>query len=442
VIVVSMSVASSRRVVITGYGVISPLGNTREQLWEALLAERSGVKRLQRLPAESLPSPFGAECWDFTGHIDDFGPLDKEMKKTIRKGLKVMCREIQMGVAAAQLALVDAKLTPGSFNAERTGVLYGCDYLMTMPEEFSDAIRNTTDAAGFHFEQWGEKGLPKIDPLWLLKFLPNMPASHVAIYNDLRGPNNSLTMREASANAALGEAYLTIARGHADIMLAGATGSRLHPMKTIQISLEEEIAQGENPVQLSRPFDLHRTGSVLGEGAAVLALEELTTAQQRGATIFGEVVGYGSSTVTNSQGVANLELAMTNVLQQALRTSGLTPEQIGHVHAHGLGTPHCDRQEAQAIQHVFQQRQQPVPVVAAKSYFGNLGAAGGAVELLASLAALQAGHLFRTLNYDTPDPACPIQPVTNSTTPAGNNFITLNVTPQGQATALVVQKLA
>ena len=201
------------------------------------------MDRLKNLPGESLTSPFGAECREFTGNIDDFGPLDKEMKKTIRKGLKVMCREIQMGVAAAQLALVDAKLTPGSFNADRAGVLYGCDYLMTMPEEFTDAVRNTSDATGFHFEQWGEKGLPKTDPLWLLKFLPNMPASHVAIYNDLRGPNNSLTMREASANAALAEAYLTIVRGHADIMLSGATGSRLHPMKSVQISLEEEIAR-------------------------------------------------------------------------------------------------------------------------------------------------------------------------------------------------------
>ena len=437
-----MSVTTSRRVVVTGFGVIIPLGNSLEKLWANIRAQQSGVERLQNLPAESLPTPFGAECREFTGDIENFGPLDKEMKRTIRKGLKVMCREIQMGVAAAQLALVDAKLTPGTFDAERAGVLYGCDYLMTMPGEFTDAIRNCTNSAGeFQFNEWGEKGLSKIDPLWLLKFLPNMPASHVAIYNDLRGPNNSLTLREAASNAALAEAYLTIVRGHADIMLSGATGSRLHPMKSVQICLEEEVASGTDPAKLSRPFDLHRNGSVLGEGAAVLALEELSVAQKRGATILAEIVGYGSSTVTDKNGTPNLELAMENVLRQSLRTSGLTIDQVGHLHAHALGTQKSDRQEAQAIAKVFGKRTTPLPVVAAKSYFGNLGAASGAVELLVSLAALQEGQLFPTLNYETPDPACPIHPVTSDTTPAGDSFITVNMTPQGQATALVVHRL-
>jgi 3-oxoacyl-[acyl-carrier-protein] synthase II len=418
------------------------LGNTGEKLWASLRAGTSGVREFQSLPADCLPSRFGAECRDFTGNIDDFGPLEKEIKRNIKKGTKVMCREIQMGVAAAQLALVAAKLPAGSFDPDRTGCVYGCDYLMTVPEEFTDGIRNCTDADGkFHFADWGDKGLAKVDPLWLLKFLPNMPASHIAIYNDLRGPNNSLTIREASANAALAEAYLTIVRGHADIMIAGSTGSRIHPMKSVQISLEEEVAIGDEPTTLSRPFDRNRRGLVMGEGAAAIMLEDFETATKRGANILGEVVGYGSSTVVDRRGIAKLDQAIENVLRQSLRTSRLTPDEIGHVHAHGLGTQKSDREEAQAIRKVFIERSSPVPVVAAKSYFGNLGAASGMVELLSSLLAMNDGKLFPVLNYETPDPDCPVQVVRSHDVLAGNAFVNVNVSPQGQASALAVKKV-
>lgn len=435
-----MSVSSSRRIVITGFGVVTPLGNTRERLWGALRQGTSGVAEFKSLPVGSLPTAYAAECREFTGSIDDFGPLDKEIKRTIKKGLKVMCREIQLGVAAAQLSIVDAGLTPSAVNPERIGVVYGCDYLMTVPEEFTDGVRNCTDEEGkFHFEQWGERGLSKVDPLWLLKFLPNMPASHIAIYNDFRGPNNSITLREASSNAALAESYLTIKRGHADVILCGATGSRIHPLKSVQTILEEEIATGDEPTRLSRPFDQERSGFVLGEGAAAIVLEELEHAQARGAKILGEVIGYGSSTVVDARGNSQLKTAIENAIRGALRTSGLTPNQIGHVHAHGLATQRSDREEAQAIRNVLGEQ---TPVVAAKSYFGNLGAASGMVELLASLLALNDGKLFPILNYETPDPNCPIQAVTDHETPAGENFVNLSVTPMGQATAMVVKKYA
>ena len=221
----------SRRVVITGCGVLCPLGRSKEQLWTAIQEGRSGVAPLRSLPAGALPLRFGAEVADFTGQIDDFGPLAPAQKKTIRKGLKVMCREIQMGVAAAQLALQDARLNPESCDPDRTGVTYGADYIMTLPDEFAAGVRDCLgDDGKFRYELWSEKGMPNVTPLWLLKYLPNMPACHVAIYNDFRGPNNSITVREASANLAIAEAYSAIRRGHADVMLAGATGSRIHPL--------------------------------------------------------------------------------------------------------------------------------------------------------------------------------------------------------------------
>ena len=428
-----------RRIVITGMGLVSPLGSSPDELWNGLVSGRSGVDRLQNLDGQNLPTFFAAEARGFTGHIDNFGPLEATQKKTIRKGSKIMCREIQMGVAAAQLSLHAAGLQTGQFDVDRTGVVYGCDYMMTIPDEFTEGIRACTDEEGFHFDRWAELGMRKVDPLWLLKYLPNMPACHVAIFNDLRGPNNSITLREASANLAIAEAYCTIARGSADVMIAGATGSRVHPLRTLHIVLQEELAtQGHDPSKLSRPFDLHRQGSVLGEGAGAIILEELETAQKRGANILAEVVGYGSSTVVDHRGVAHCGSAIENSIRSALRCARLDPAAIGHLHAHGLGTRYSDREEAQAIQRIFGHLERPIPVTTAKGHLGNVGAAGGTIGIIASISALRAGHLFPILNYETPDPDCPIQAAT-SQTPAGTNFVNVNVSPVGQASAVVIQ---
>lgn len=435
-----MSVDSQRRVVVTGIGIVSPLGNSKESLWEALRNGQSGVGALQGISTENLPTRYGGESRDFTGHIDNFGPLDSDRKKAIRKGLKVMCREIQMGVAAAQLAMTDAGLQPGGYDNDRTGVVYGSDYIMTLPEEFTEGVKNCLDAeARFDFDRWAEEGLPKVTPLWLLKYLPNMPASHIAIYNNMCGPNNSITLREASANLAVAEAYSTIARGSADAIIAGATGTRVHPLRSIHVVLQEPIAlDGDDPTKLSRPFDRNRTGLVLGEGAGALMLEELETARARGANILGEVIGYGSSTVTNRVGVPQTAVAFRNVMEQALRTSGLSVDEVGHIHAHGLSTKQCDAAEASAIQSTFANRRSPIPVTAAKSYFGNLGAGSGIVEIAASLLAMQHGELFPILNYEEEDADCPIHAAQSGASP-GDSFINVNISPQGQAGAIAMR---
>ncbi len=438
-----MSVDSNRRVVVTGVGIVSPIGNSKESLWDALRSGKSGVGELQTISTENFPTRFGAESRAFTGHIDDFGPLDGDRKKAIRKGLKVMCREIQMGVAAAQLAMTDAGLEPGGYDNDRTGIVYGSDYIMTLPEEFTEGVKNCLDEQGrFEFDRWAKDGLPKVTPLWLLKYLPNMPASHIAIYNDMRGPNNSITLREASADLAVAEAYTTIARGSADAIIAGATGTRVHSLRSIHVVLQEPIANGsDDPTKLSRPFDRNRTGLVLGEGAGAIMLEELETAKARGANILGEVIGYGSSTVTSRAGVPQTELALRNAMQQALRTSALSVDDVGHVHAHGLSTKQCDAAEAAAIQATFAGRKSPVPVTAAKSYFGNLGAGSGLVEIIASLIAMKQGELFPILNYEEPDPDSPINAARRGDSP-GNSFINVNISPQGQAGAIAMRLFA
>lgn len=432
----------TRRVVITGVGLVSPLGNSKEKLWSALSDGESGIGPLTLVPTTSLPINSGGEATDFTGHISEFGELESTQKKAIRKGLKVMCREIQMGVAASQLALQDASLTLENIDKERTGVVFGSDYIITMPDEFEEGVRNC-GADAFDMTQWAENGLTKVTPLWLLKYLPNMPACHVAIYNDLRGPNNSITVREASSNLAITEAYCTIERGHADAIISGATGSRIHPIKTIHVSLQEELAaENGNPANISRPFDAKRTGMVVGEGAASVILEEKECAEKRGATIYGEIVGYGSSAVIDKNSVAQRGQAIANSMKSALRVAGMTPDDIGHVNAHGLSSVKCDREEAQAIATVFAERKDAVPVVAPKSHFGNIGAGGGSLELIASLQAIEEGKLFKTLNYNEPDPECPISVVTTDDAPAGDSVMNVNVTHQGQASAIIVKKCA
>jgi len=437
------SQSRNRRVVITGLGIISPLGCSPETLWENLTAGRSGVVAANTRPGQSIPADCMAPASEFSGEIDDFGDLEKEQKKAIRKGLKVMCRECQMGVAAAQRAVADAKLSAGGYEPGRVGVSFGSDYMLSVPEEFTEGVRQVIAQAGeFVFGRWAPDGMPHMSPLWLLKYLPNMPASHLAIYNDFRGPSNSVTMREASANLAVAEAFQVVATGRADAMLAGATGTRLHAMKSIHAALQEELAVGNgDPSGASRPFDRDRRGAVLGEGAGAVVLESLEAAQRRGARIYGEVVAGASSAAAGPHLVAHRGQALRNCLAVLLDRAGMGADRIGHVHAHGLGTRSGDAEEAAAIDAVFGERARPVPVVAAKGHFGNLGAGGGVVELVASVLALVHGRLFPVLNHENPDPACPVTVATDGNVPSGESFVNLNVTPQGQAAAVLVRRI-
>ncbi len=434
--------SENRRVVITGLGVVSPIGNDADSLWNALSSGKSGVDFLERINSDGLSTNIGGEVKDFTGDIADFGDLSKDQKRSIRKGIRLMCREIEMGVAVAQKSLQNAKLELETQDLDRTGVIYGCDYILTEPFEFIEGVAKCLEGRDeFDFTTWGKLGLPKVSPLWLLKYLPNMPASHIAIYNDFRGPNNSITLREASANLAFGEAYCTIIRNNADTIVSGATGTRIHPIRSIHACIQEQTApRTDTPATASRPFDKNRAGLVLGEGAGAIVLEELETARKRGASIVGEIVGYGSSTVMSKSGVADFETAISNSVRGALRSAEMNPEDIGHVNAHGLSGVKCDACEATAIAKLFANNPSPIPVVAPKSNFGNLGAGSGAVELIASLKSLEHGVLFPSLNYDTPDDDCPINLVTSNDVPAGDSFINLNVSPFGQASATIVKK--
>jgi len=432
--------SARRRVVITGMGLVSPLGNSPEELWNALSTGKSGVDVLTRIPTDHLSTDIGGECRSFAGEIADFGEVDKKLKRNIKKALKLMCREIQMGVAAAQFAIANSEIQ-GNYDPARIGTLFGSDYIITEPGEFASGVSNCLGDGKFDFENWADSGLPKVEPTWLLKYLPNMPASHVAILNDLQGPSNSITVREASANLAVGEATTIIQRGSADAMVVGSTGSRIQALRTVHIVLQESLANRSAPgvdgdaAKACRPFEKQRCGMVLGEGAGSIVLENLESAQARGATIYGEVTGYGSSQVATG-GTADFEKAFQNIILGSLETAGITAKDLGHVHAHGLSSAGIDRQESAAIKSLLGD----VPVTAAKSYMGNLGAGSGLVELIASVLAMKNGQLFPILNYDTPDEQCPINGVAEQASP-GDLCMNLNCTPQGQASAVVVKSL-
>ncbi len=433
---------SNRRVAITGLGVVSPLGNSAAAMWESLRAGRSGIEPLSSLPAIEGHVHFGGEARDFSASIEDFGVLAKDQKKAIRKSLKVMCRETIMAIAAAHQAVSDARFSESPVDPERSGIVFGSDYMLSPPGDFTDGmIKCGAQEGNVEYEKWGQAGLAEMNPLWMLKYLPNMPASHIAILNDLRGPNNSLTLREIAGIMAVREAMQTIQRGHADCMLAGATGTRIHSFKTIHAVQSEQLASTEcEPEQASRPFDLNRTGMVVGEGAGAIVLEELESARRRGATIYGIVSGAGSSIVTNSKLEGQRDKAMANAARNAMAEARIAADRLGHISAHGLATTGCDVDEAKAIHETLGSDGAKIPVVAAKSYFGNLGAGSGILELVASTMALNEGQLFRTLNYETPDPQASLAVTSDDQQPAGASFLKLSVTPQAQAAAVVVSR--
>lgn len=427
---------STRRVAITGLGIISPIGIGRETFTANLLAGKSGISKLTHLPASSVPHHIGGEVKDFN---------DKTAKEYIkqRKSIKVMCREIQLGVGAATLALADAGIETGTIHPERIGVEYGANLMLSPPDVLFDGAKASSDpeTLAFHHETWGTVGMGNMTPLWLLHYLPNMPACHIGIQADARGPNNSLTMAEASGNLALGEANRILTRGSADVMITGTTGTTVHAVKSLHAVLWDQISAFDGPPEEAcRPFDADRTGQVVSEGAATLILENLEVAEKRGAKIIGYILGTGSSCVASPEGKPDLKQAMVLAMKAALHDAGLTPADVGHINAHGLGTALEDVEETKAIHEVFGALGTKVPVTAFKSYWGNPGASCGTLELAASIVGLQSGQILPTLNYHRPDPACNLNVVHGSPLATDNPIVLkISVTRNGQASASVIQ---
>src|SRR5262245_20972628 len=282
--------ASSRRAVLTGLGVVSSIGTDPASFWDALKSGRSGIRPIRTFDVSSLPVRFA-------GEIPDFDAKNYVEKKD-RKALNKMARTIQLAVAAAQRALEDGAVDKTKLDPDRFGVEFGAGLIATELPELVDAalVSVNCQPGSVDLEKWGGPGLEAIQPLWMLKYLPNMPACHVSILHDARGPNNSITESDVASLLAMGEAYRILARDQADFFLVGGAESKLNPLSLVRQCLFESLShRNDAPEKACRPFDRGRDGLVLGEGACVLVLEDLEHARKRGARIYAEVVGFGAA---------------------------------------------------------------------------------------------------------------------------------------------------
>ncbi len=346
-----------------------------------------------------------------------------------------MARAIQLAVAAAQLAVEDSKIDKSKLDPARFGVEFGAGLMPTELEELVGAAQASTNGSGkVDLKLWGEQGLAAIPPLWMLKYLPNMHACHVSILHNAQGPNNSITESDVAGLLALGEAVRIMRRNDADFFLVGGSDSKINPLSMTRQCLFGRLSQrNDAPAQSSRPFDRGRDGSIFGEGSGVLALEELDHAQKRGAPILAEILGFCAAFDRGCTGKG-----MARAIRAALGQANVQPRDIGHVNVHGLSSVQADAWEAKGICEVFGERS--VPVWAGKSYFGNMGSGGPLVELAGSLLALKNGILPATLNYDEPDPACPLDVQCTSRPLRKPLVLKVSLTEMGQCAAVVCRQ--
>ena len=430
---ISFQIAVSETVYITGIGLVCPLGIGAEDVWASVEARRSGIRAIDDLAQAGWIAPFG-------GVVDDFEP--KAFVKP-RKSLKVMAEEIQHAFAAGEQAWTAAGLDDAEVDPERMGVVTGAGLMYCKMDELVSPYGVCLDEAGqFQFDMWGQAGMRELFPLWMLKYLPNMSACHIGIRRDARGPTNTMAHGDASSLLALGEASDVIRRGQADVMITGGSSNRMHMTDPLWHAGAPFWQSGEDPTTACRPFAADRIAPTCGQGSAILVLESETHASRRGAKPLAEVLSVASRTEQALDGQADREGAFQGgsiaaAVSAALEDAELAASDLGSINAHGLGSQREDILEAVALEQTIG----ATPVTAPKSFFGNLGAAGGALELAISLLGLQRGMIPPTINHTTTDQACPVNVVTQMTPAEKSTVLALNYNTTGQAVAAVVRGL-
>lgn len=378
---------------------------------------------MERFASSNYPAPIG-------GEVLDFNP--KQYVRP-RKSLKVMCRETQLGFTAAELAWADAGLEDATIDPDRLGVIVGTNSFRSQIEDLADLYRTALAQGDNTLEHW-RAGMREMYPLWMLKYLPNIIACHIGIAHDARGPINSIIHGNVSSLLSIIEATDVIARGHADIMLAGGASSMLPIVDMVWHGGAELSRNITDPAAACRPFEANRDGMVTSEGGAMFVLESRAHAAQRGAKLQGKVLGYGRRFEPCADTQKPTGQSIRQSIEATLAMSNVPASKIGHVSAHGLATVNDDIIEAQAIEQTLGD----VPVTAAKSFFGNLGPGGGAAELALSLMGLHHGVVPPTLNYEQPDPACPVNVVSTIQPARGSTVLAMNHKLTGQAVSLLI----
>jgi len=418
-------IVSEREVVITGMGIVSPIGIGREAVWDSIVNRRSGVRRMPEFEDAGWVQPFGGTLPEF----DPKGLIEP------RKSIKVMSHDIQMSSAAAELAWQEARLGDAACDPERMGVLGAAGVMYCNLDELEGPYQAWLKQEDFDILRWSKNAMGELYPLWMLKYLPNMPACHIGIRYDARGPNNTIASNNVSSILALSEAAEVIRRDQADVMLVAGTGTRIHISWAIWHHSARMARNGKmDPAEICRPFDAERSGMVCGEGAGVFVLEDREHAERRGVKSIARIAGFGTRSQTTDDQCTTSD-AIRRTIRVALASAGMEPSDLSHVNAHGLSTREDDAVEARGIHDELGD----IPVTAPKSFFGNLGQGSGMVELAVSIMGLEHGVIPPTLNYETPDSECPVNVVTETEPSDKSAFIKLNHNPSGQAAALIVE---
>ncbi len=379
-----------KRVVITGVGAVTPLGSDASSTWSALIEGKSGVGPLTRVNPDDYPAKVAAE-------IKDFDPEKYVHKKEARK----MDKFAQYAVAASLMAVEDSGLKITEENAERIGVWIGSGIggMETWETQFETLLN---------------RGPRRVSPFLIPMMIPDMAAGQVSIILGAKGINSCTVTACATGTNSIGDAFKAIQRGDADAIISGGTEAPITRMALAGFCANTALSTNPDPKTASRPFDKNRDGFVIGEGAGIVVLEELEHALNRGAQIYAEVVGYGATgdayhiTAPSPGGEGG-----ARAMKIAIQDSGLAPEDIGYVNAHGTSTDYNDKFETMAIKEVFGDYAYKLPVSSTKSMTGHLLGAAGGIEAIFSVLAIKHGILPPTINYETPDPDCDLDYVPN-----------------------------
>jgi 3-oxoacyl-[acyl-carrier-protein] synthase II len=408
-----------RRVVVTGVGVINPLGNDIETVWSAIKEGKSGVDYTTIFDASNFPTRISAEIkdWDIASVVDD--PKLWELRG----------RHTKFAVGAAIQAYQASGVGDSITDPRRFGVYMGSgegnqDFL-----SFASMMASSINADGsLDLAEFTRAGLDRLNPVVEMEQEPNMPVGHIASLFNAQGPNANCLTACAASNQAVGEATEIIRRGEADVMMSGGTHSMIHPFGVTGFNLLTALStNNDNPQGASRPFDRLRDGFVLGEGSAMVVLEEYERAKARGAHIWGEIVGYGST--ADAFRVTDIHpdgRGAIGCMRMALEDAGIAPEQIDYVNAHGTSTTVNDKVETKACREVFGENAMNTPISSTKSMMGHLIAAAGATELIVCLMAMRDNVLPPTINYENPDPLCDLDYIPNQAREAECNMALTN----------------
>lgn len=434
----------SVRTVITGLGATSPLGLTVSDMWVSLCAGTSGIDKITAFDSVSFSCKLAGQVQDYK--IKSFVP------KTHRKATKLMSRDIELAVVAANEALTNSNLItkgidPENINTDpmRMAINLGAGLISCDLIELAPAVAASVTEGKFDIRKWGKEGLDLVTPLWLLKYLPNMLACHIGIIHDIQGPSNTITCAEAAAHIAIGEASQIISRGISDIALAGGAEAKVNPIVMIRQALLKRTTcrNNNNPETACRPFDADASGSVFGEGAGIVVLENMENARRRGAEIYAEIAGIGQSNSIN-QKYESLEpdgYGLRIAIEKAIENAQIEPKDLDLIIPHGTAIASDDLAEARAIESVLGKAVAEVPVWPTKSMLSNTGAAAGALDIIAAVCAMKAGKIPAAKNCEKQAKNCNLNIVKEPEKKKISYALCCSYTYGGQTAAVVLKNV-